>query len=267
MRCCMSIAGSDCSGGAGIQADLKTFAANGVYGTSVITSVVAENTNRVLSVWDMDIKAIEDQIDAVFEDIPIDAVKLGMLKSAPVMHAVAKKLLQYKATPVVTDPVMHAKDGCALVERTALAAMRETLIPLTFLLTPNIPEAQVLSGMQIETQTDMQKAAEKLWRMGAANVLVKGGHLPGDPTDVLFDGERFSIFKAKRIVTPNTHGTGCTLSSAIAAGLARGMDVKTAVQHGKHYVTQAILHALPIGKGHGPTHHFYAFYDRKGVFK
>ena len=263
----MSIAGSDCSGGAGIQADLKTFAANGVYGTSVITSIVAENTNRVLSVWEMDVKAIEDQIDAVFEDIPIDAVKLGMLKSAPVMCAVAQKLSQYQATLVVTDPVMHAKSGRALVEKAALATMRETLIPLTFLLTPNIPEAQVLSGVQIETQADMQRAAEKLWRMGAANVLVKGGHLPGAPTDVLFDGKCFSIFRAKRVATPNTHGTGCTLSSALAAGLARGMDVKTAVQHGKHYVTQAILHALPIGKGHGPTHHFYAFYDRKGVFK
>ena len=125
----------------------------------------------------------------------------------------------------------------------------------------------MLSGVQIETQADMQRAAEKLWRMGAANVLVKGGHLPGAPTDVLFDGKCFSIFRAKRVATPNTHGTGCTLSSAIAAGLARGMDVKTAVQHGKDYVTQAILHALPIGKGHGPTHHFYAFYERKGVFK
>lgn len=253
----MSIAGSDCSGGAGIQADLKTFAAHGTYGMSVIVSVVAENTQRVLSVCDMEPSVIGEQIDAVFEDIRVDGVKIGMLSGAEQMRMVARKLRQYRPHGVVLDPVMVAKGGCALMHPDALQTLKEELLPLTEVLTPNLPEAEAIVGMTIETLQDRRRAAEKMYRMGAKNVLLKGGHLSGEAEDLLFDGERFTAFTHQRVNTKNTHGTGCTLASAIAANLALEMSVTEAVRAAKEYVTGAIEHALSIGKGHGPTNHFY----------
>ena len=263
----MTIAGSDCSGGAGIQADLKTFAAHGAYGMSVIVSVVAENTSRVLSIQDIMPKIIADQIDAVFEDIEVDGVKIGMLSGVEQMKIVAEKLRYYRPHGMVLDPVMVAKGGCALMHPDALETLKKELLPLAFVLTPNIPEAEAITGMKIQTVEDRKAAAVCMEHMGSKNVLIKGGHLQGDAEDILFDGKVFYSFKTERIQTKNTHGTGCTLSSAIAANLANGMDVPGAVQAAKDYITTAIQHALPIGKGHGPTNHFYTLYKNGGLIK
>lgn len=255
----LTIAGSDCSGGAGIQADLKTFAAHGAYGMSVITSVVAENTQRVISIRDLDPKLIRDQLDAIFEDIPVDGVKVGMLSTTTAMRVVADALERYKPPKPVIDPVMMAKDGAALMRPDALAALTAEIIPKAYVLTPNIPEAEVIAGTKIQSIDDMRKAAKAIFNVGARNVLVKGGHLPGGAEDILFNGSQFYIFKNERINTKNTHGTGCTFSSAIAANLASGMAITDAVAKAKEYITLAIRHALPIGKGHGPTNHFVCF--------
>lgn len=263
MKNLLTIAGSDCSGGAGIQADLKTFAAHGTYGMSVIVSVVAENTCRVLSVRDLEPQSIADQIDAVFEDIRVDGVKIGMLSGAEQMRAVAGKLRQYRPRGVVLDPVMVAKGGCALMRPDALGTLKAELLPLAFVLTPNVPEAEAITGEPARTPKERRRAAETIFRMGVKNVLIKGGHLSGDAEDLLFDGREFRVFTTRRIETKNTHGTGCTLSSAIAANLANGMDAPEAVRAAKEYVTAAIEHAVPIGRGHGPTNHFY-FMNRKG---
>ncbi len=260
----MSIAGSDCSGGAGIQADLKTFAAYGVYGMSVITSVVAENTSHVIRSQNITPDIIEDQMDAVFEDIGADAVKVGMLPSSACMEAVARQLRKYQPRNIVVDPVMIAKGGSPLMQPNAVDTLICEILPLADLLTPNIPEACRISGLPIETPADQKRAAEKIAGMGVKAVLVKGGHARGDAEDVLFDGIRFYSFRAGRIPTKNTHGTGCTLSSAIAANLALGLDLSEAVAEAKDYVTTAILHALPLGKGCGPTNHFYQLY-RNGL--
>ena len=230
MKKVLSIAGSDCSGGAGIQADLKTFSAHGVFGMSVIVSVVAENTSRVIDIQDITPDMIEKQIDAVFEDIEVDAVKIGMLSTPECMKAVAKKLLQYKPQNVVIDPVMYAKNGCPLMNSTAVSTLIDTVIPLADVLTPNIPEAEKIADMQISTVSDMEAAARK-------------------------------IYEKSRIDTNNTHGTGCTFSSAIASQLAKGKSVPLAVESAKAYVTMAIEHSLAIGKGCGPTHHFYELYQ------
>lgn len=264
MKTCLAIAGSDCSGGAGIQADLKAFSANHAFGMSVIASVVAENTSRVLSIYDLPVSVVESQIDAVFEDITVDAVKVGMLSNAQIMNAAARRLKKYRPPVIVLDPVMTAKGGSALMEPRALAVLKEELVPLCTLITPNIPEAQEITGDIIHSPEDMKRAAVKIKEMGAACVLIKGGHLSGDALDILYDGTMFYEFRQKRIETKNTHGTGCTLSSAIAANLANGMCMKDAAGRAKDYVTQAIRHALPIGKGHGPTNHFYEFYQMKG---
>ena len=252
MKTALTIAGSDCSGGAGIQADLKTFSANGVFGMSVIVSVVAENTSRVISVEDISPEMIKNQIDAVFEDIEVDAVKVGMLSSEICMKAVAEKLRRYKPKYTVIDPVMVAKGGHALMKPEALEALKTEVIPLAYVLTPNIPEAETITEMSIESQEDVQEAAKKIYSLGAKNVLIKGGHLSGDAIDLLYDGKSF--------YTKNTHGTGCTFSSAIAANLANGLTLNKAVEKAKTYITTAIEHSLPIGKGHGPTNHFYELY-------
>jgi hydroxymethylpyrimidine/phosphomethylpyrimidine kinase len=280
MRKALSIAGSDCSGGAGIQADLKTFSAHGVFGMSVVVSVVAENTSRVIAIQDVTPDMIENQIDAVFEDIEVDAVKIGMLSSPDCMKAVAGRLRRYKPKNVVVDPVMYAKNGCPLMAPDATDALAETIIPLADVLTPNIPEAEKIAGTSIgDGDTPwieaMENLAERIYRLGCKNVLVKGGHASGGrapegcasedrAVDVLFDGSRFFHFDAPRIDTKNTHGTGCTYSSAIASNLALGMEMKEAIERAKAYVTTAIRHSLPIGKGHGPTHHFYDLY-RNGL--
>lgn len=260
MKKVLSIAGSDCSGGAGIQADLKTFSAHGVFGMSVIVSVVAENTSRVIDIQDITPDMIEKQIDAVFEDIEVDAVKIGMLSTPECMKAVAKKLLQYKPQNVVIDPVMYAKNGCPLMNPTAVSTLIDTVIPLADVLTPNIPEAEKIADMQISTVSDMEAAARKIYAMGCKAIVVKGGHHIGNAVDVLFDGENFYHFETSRIDTKNTHGTGCTFSSAIASQLAKGKSVPLAVESAKAYVTMAIEHSLAIGKGCGPTHHFYELY-------
>lgn len=266
MKKVLTIAGSDCSGGAGIQADLKTFSAHGVFGMSVIVSVVAENTSRVIDIQDITPDMIEKQIDAVFEDIGADAVKVGMLSSPRCMEAVARKLRQYRPRYVVIDPVMVAKNGCALMKPEAMDTLIRVIIPLANVLTPNIPEAEKITGLKIDDVAGMEEAARKIHRMGSQNVLVKGGHAAGDALDVLFDGEQMYHFSAPRIDTKNTHGTGCTYSSAIASNLALGMATPDAVREAKQYVTTAIQHALDIGKGNGPTHHFYDLY-RNGLRK
>lgn len=261
MKKVLSIAGSDCSGGAGIQADLKTFSAHGVFGMSVIVSVVAENTSRVIDIQNVTPDMIEKQIDAVFEDIEVDAVKIGMLSTPECMKAVAAKVKQYKPENVVIDPVMYAKNGCPLMEPTAVSTLIETIIPLADVLTPNIPEAEKKADMQISTVSDMETAAKKIHSMGCKSVVVKGGHHIGNAVDVLFDGRNFYHFETARIDTKNTHGTGCTFSSAIASQLAKGKSVPDAVKAAKTYVTMAIEHSLAIGKGCGPTHHFYELYQ------
>lgn len=258
---CLTIAGSDCSGGAGIQADLKAFSAHGCYGASVITSVVAENTSRVISVFNIPVREIKLQIDAVFEDVEIDAVKLGMLPTAEIIEAVAEKLRQYKPEHIVCDPVMVATSGDALSESGVGKAFTKYMFPLADLLTPNIPEAEALSGIEIHSLDDMRRAAGIITDNGARNVLIKGGHLFGDAEDILFDGANTERFTSKRVDSPNTHGTGCTLSSAIAANLALGNDLKNAVRLAKTYVTEAIENSYTVGKGHSPVHHFYKLWS------
>lgn len=260
MKTALSIAGSDCSGGAGIQADIKTMSALGVFGMSVIVSVVAENTSRVISIEDISPKVIADQIDAIFEDIKVDAIKVGMLSSPACMQTVASKLKEYRPKHIVIDPVMYAKNGCPLMQEESIDTLISTVIPLASLLTPNIPEAEKIANMEIKTVEDMQEAAKRIVDLGASAVLVKGGHYIGDAKDILYDGKKYYSFIQKRIDTKNTHGTGCTLSSAIASYLALGEDLTSAVEKAKIYVTGAIENALEIGKGCGPTNHFFSFH-------
>ena len=265
MKTALSIAGSDCSGGAGIQADIKTFSALGVFGMTVVTSVVAENTFRVTDFQDIRPDIIKKQIDDVFVDIPPDAVKIGMLSCKDTMLAVAEKLRQWKPRNVVVDPVMYAKNGCALMEPSAIETLIAEVVPLADVVTPNIPEAEKLTSMEIKTRDEMRQAAKLIRSMGCRAVVVKGGHCEGDAKDILFDGESFYEFSSPRIDTKHTHGTGCTLSSAIAANLALGNSVFRAVETAKEYITVAIAHAPKLGKGSGPTHHFYEMY--KSYFK
>lgn len=260
MKNVLSIAGSDCSGGAGIQADLKTFSAHGVFGMSVIVSVVAENTSRVIDIQDILPDMIGKQIDAVFEDIETDAVKVGMLSTPDCMKAVARKLQEYTPRNIVIDPVMYAKNRYPLMKPTAVDTLIERIVPLADILTPNIPEAERIAGMQIATVAQMETAARIIHGMGCKSVVVKGGHHIGNAVDVLFDGENIYHFETTRIDTKNTHGTGCTFSSSIASNLAKGMNMQKAVEQAKAYVTMAIEHSLAIGKGCGPTNHFYNLY-------
>ncbi len=258
MRCILSIAGSDSGAGAGIQADLKTMAALGVYGLTAITAVTAQNTLGVRAFQVLDRHLVEAQIDAVMEDFPVAAVKTGMLGNAEVVEAVAEKMRQHRVTRLVVDPVMVAKSGDALLEEEARRALAKDLLPLALLVTPNIPEAEVLSGISIQTLAAMKKSARLIRRQGPRFVLVKGGHLEDSEelTDVLFDGEQYCFYRAPRVQTRNTHGTGCTFASAIAAYRALGYNVPTAVKHARSYL-QAILHAgLQLGRGKGPMDHF-----------
>jgi len=257
----LSIAGSDCSGGAGIQADLKAFAAHGVFGMSAVTSVVAENTFGVIEYQDIRPDIIEKQIDAVFEDIPPDAVKIGMLSCREAMLAVAGKLREWKPQNVVIDPVMYAKNGTPLMEPSAVETLIREVVSLSDLLTPNIPEAEKLTGLEIKTQDDMEQAARLIHAMGCRAVVVKGGHYIGEHAiDILFDGREFHRYPAVRVDTKHTHGTGCTFSSAIAANLALGHAPSQAVGQAKEYINAAIANAPGLGKGSGPTHHFYEMY-------
>ncbi len=260
MKTALSIAGSDCSGGAGLQADIKTMSSLGVFGMSVVVAVVAENTSRVISILDVEPKMIKDQIDSIFEDIQVDAVKIGMLSTPVSIAAVYEKLVEYKPKNIVVDPVMYAKNGCALMPPSSIDSLLSTIVPLATVITPNIPEAECIAKMEIKTIDDMKTACKIIHNLGVPNVLVKGGHYDGDATDILYDGANFYSFVTERINTKNTHGTGCTLSSAIASYLAKGEDIVTAVKLAKDYVTEAIRYSLEIGKGNGPTNHFWKFY-------
>lgn len=260
MKKALTIAGSDSGGGAGIQADLKTFSALGVYGMSVITAITAQNTLGVFGVGEVSVPLIAAQIDAIATDIGADAVKTGMLSSASVIEIVAQKVKEHQLAPLVVDPVMISKSGHPLLAPEAITSLKEKLIPLATLLTPNLPEAEALTGMQIRTEAEMQKAAQQLCALGCQAVLVKGGHLPGAALDVLYDGSSYYTFSAKRINQKHTHGTGCTLSAAITSFLAREKALVEAVKEGKAYLTAALKQGLAIGQGIGPVNHFHAFY-------
>ena len=258
MKRVMTIAGSDSGGGAGIQADLKAFAANGVHGTSAITAITAQNTVRVADVLALPPTLVASQIDAIIEDIGADAVKTGMLPNAAIIDMVARKVAEHGIAALVVDPVMVTSSGARLLEDDAVDAIRGALMPLATLVTPNTREAAVLTGSAVETPDDMRRAARSLAEStGARAVLVKGGHLDGPATDVLYDGSEFAEFTERRIDTTSNHGTGCTLASTIAANLAKGADLRAAVASAKAYVTNAMRAATPIGAGHGPLNHFY----------
>ena len=261
----LTIAGSDSGGGAGIQADLKTFAANACYGMSVITALTAQNTQGVSGIHAVPVDFVARQLDAVLSDIGADVVKVGMLFSPELIETVARKLREYRVTRIVLDPVMVAQSGDKLLQDDAVDALKTHLIPMAEILTPNIPETSVLLGRRITVAGEMHAAAMELSELGCPNVLVKGGHLEGeDSDDCLFvrEGQRIVRFPGTRVETRNNHGTGCTLSSAIAAWIARGDDVEAAVRHAKEYITGAIRGgaAYRIGHGHGPVHHFFRFW-------
>ncbi|MBT8340538.1 MAG: bifunctional hydroxymethylpyrimidine kinase/phosphomethylpyrimidine kinase [Desulfatitalea sp.] len=259
----LTIAGSDSCGGAGIQADLKTFQALGVYGMSAITAVTVQNTQKVAAIHPVPAQLVHDQIVCLFDDITIQAVKIGMVASVELIEAIAAALSSVQRPPVVLDPVMIAKSGFALLAADARQALVRHLFPLADVVTPNLHEAEILTGNAIADEAQMRDAARHMISLGARRGVVKGGHLQGrQAVDIVFDGNRFKSLVARRVATGNTHGTGCTFSSAIAAHLARGMPFFQAVEQAKAYVTGAIAHALAIGKGHGPTHHFWDLYAR-----
>jgi len=255
----LTIAGSDSGGGAGIQADLKAMEANGVFGTSVLTAVTAQNTQAVTMSYDLPSRIISAQIDAVATDFDIRATKTGMLSSSDIIQTVAAKVDAHDLYPFVVDPVMISKSGFKLLKDDAIGTLRGVLLPMATILTPNVHEAAYLTGEEILSVDDARRSAELLYEMGPEFVLVKGGHLNETPEalDLLYDGESFRTYSARRVKTENTHGTGCTYASAIAAHLAKGKDIPAAVEHAKRYVTAAIQHALDLGEGHGPTNHFF----------
>ena len=257
----MTIAGSDSGGGAGIQADLKTFAALGVYGASTLTAITAQNTVGVTAVHEIPTDVITAQIDAVLSDIGADAVKTGMLSSGAIIECVVEALKNHGVRQLVVDPVMVAKSGDSLLREDAVDTLRTRLLPLAAVVTPNIPEAEALTETKIVSDADVRRAAEAIVAMGARSVVVKGGHREGPATDLFYDGSDFREFTAPRIDTVNTHGTGCTFASAVAAGLARGMTVTESVALAKNYVTEAIRTSFPIGQGHGPLNHFYKLWE------
>jgi hydroxymethylpyrimidine/phosphomethylpyrimidine kinase len=253
----LTIAGSDSGGGAGIQADLKTFAAFGVYGTSVLTAITAQNTVGVTAVQDVALDVIAAQMDAVLSDFKVNAAKTGMLSSAPIVEVVAEKVRQWKIPSLVVDPVMVAKSGDHLLRPDAVDALRTCLLPLARVSTPNIPEAEVLAGMTIRTEEEREEAARRIAALGPDIVIVKGGHLEGPPVDLVWDGSTMRRLSAPRIDTTSTHGTGCTFSAAITALLSLRWTPEEAILEAKEYVTGAIRHAEGLGHGHGPLNHLY----------
>ena len=263
VRKVLTIAGSDSGAGAGIQADLKTFAALGVYGTSAITAITAQNTVGVTEIFALSPKLVAAQIDAVIGDIGAHALKTGMLANAGIIAIVAEKIREHRLKNFVIDPVMVAKSGDVLLRREAIAALRSALIPLATVVTPNIPEAEELTGIRLTGAKETQQAARRIIDMGARSVVIKGGHLKGPATDLFFDGKTFRELRSPRIRTRHTHGTGCTFSAAIAAYLARGEEVPEAVSRAKKFITQAIRQGFAVGTGHGPTHHFYDFWGKR----
>jgi hydroxymethylpyrimidine/phosphomethylpyrimidine kinase len=254
----LTVAGSDSGGGAGIQADLKTFSAFRVFGMSVLTAVTAQNSVGVTGVHNLPPEFVARQLDAVLEDFGADAVKLGMLSTAPIIQAVADRLRAHGQARIVLDPVMIAKAGDALLQPEARAALIDAVLPLAELVTPNLHEASVLAGMPVTTEADMEQAARRIHARGPRHVLVKGGHLKDSATDVLWDGRTLTRFAGERVDSTNTHGTGCTLSAAIAAGLAHGRPLTDAIREAKAYVTAAIREGFAAGHGVGVLRHFVA---------
>lgn len=263
IKTALTVAGSDSSGGAGIQADLKTMLANGVYGMSAITALTAQNTIGVTAISEVTPEFLGQQIDAVFTDIFPDAVKTGMVANTKLIEVIADRLAFYGAKNIVVDPVMVATSGARLISEEAIAVLKEKLLPIATLVTPNIPEAEVLSGMKITDKSDMEKTAEMICKEYGCSVLLKGGHRINDANDLLYENGEMTWFKGVRVNNPNTHGTGCTLSSAIASNLAKGYDLKTAVKLAKEYISGALSAMLDLGKGSGPLHHgFYCETDK-----
>ena len=259
MKTALTIAGSDSSGGAGIQADLKTMLANGVYGMSAITALTAQNTMGVTDISEVTPHFLSQQIDAVFTDIFPDAVKIGMTANDTLIGVIAERLSFYKARNIVVDPVMIATSGARLISENAVEMLKEKLLPIATVVTPNIPEAEVLSGMKILNGTDMETAAKIISERYGCCVLLKGGHRINDANDLLYENGEATWFEGVRINNPNTHGTGCTLSSAIASNLAKGYDLKQSVQLAKEYISGALSAMLDLGKGSGPMNHGYLF--------
>lgn len=258
LKTALTIAGSDCSGGAGIQADLKTMTMNGVYAMSAITALTAQNTTGVTAIQESTPDFLKQQIDAIFEDIFPDAVKIGMVSSSELIHVIAKRLRYYKATNIVVDPVMVATSGSSLMKTDAVQTLIEELLPLAILVTPNIPEAEILSDLKIHSKEDMLNAAKCIGDTYGCAVLLKGGHSINDANDLLYANGELIWFEGKRIDNPNTHGTGCTLSSAIASNLAKGFTLSESVQKAKAYISDALAGMLDLGKGSGPMDHAFS---------
>ena len=263
MKKALSIAGSDSCGGAGIQADIKTMTLNGVYAMSAVTALTAQNTTGVRDIMEASPRFLEQQLDAVFEDIYPDAVKIGMVSSADLIRVIAAKLRQYQARNIVVDPVMVATSGARLIQEEAIQTLTKELLPLATVVTPNVPEAEILAGMEIHTKEDMEPAARKIGDSFGCAVLLKGGHSVNDANDLLYAQGVCRWFEGKRIDNPNTHGTGCTLSSAIAANLAKGFPLEQAVKRSKDYISGALAAMLDLGAGSGPMNHAF---DLQGEF-
>lgn len=257
MKTVLTIAGSDCSGGAGIQADIKTIAAHGLYAMSVITALTAQNTTGVSSVSDVSPEFVKMQIDAVFTDIYPDAVKIGMVSNIEIIDVIVERLKYYNAKNIVVDPVMVATSGSKLLKDEAIEAVKNKLIPLADIITPNTSEAEVLSNMAIESQLDMETSAKFISKMLNGAVLIKGGHIGENSNDLIFIEDQYHWINGKRVNNPNTHGTGCTLSSAIACNLALGLSIKESVSNAKDYITGALEDGLNLGEGSGPLNHMY----------
>lgn len=264
MYTALTIAGSDSSGGAGIQADLKTMTANGVYGMSVITALTAQNTTGVQGIFEVTPEFLRAQIDSVFTDIRPDAVKIGMVSSSALIRVIAQSLRDYEAQKIVVDPVMVATSGAKLISDDAVQTLKEELLPLATVLTPNIPEAEVLAQMEISSEADMETAAKQIVQQYGCAVLCKGGHSLNDANDLLCWKDGMQWIRGRRIDTENTHGTGCTLSSAIASNLAKGMELPEAVRRAKAYISGALAAGLNLGKGSGPMNHAFAIDGRYG---
>ena len=264
MRTALSIAGRDSSGGAGIQADLKTMTMNGVFAMTAITALTAQNTTGVTGIFEVTPDFLKEQINQVFDDIRPDAVKIGMVASSPLIEAIAERLTFYKAENIVVDPVMVATSGAKLLEDDAVETLVNKLIPLSTVITPNIPEAEILSGMTITNEEEMIEAAKYINEKYNCAVLLKGGHSINDANDLLYSDEKVTWFKGKRIDNPNTHGTGCTLSSAIASNLAKGFTLEESVKRAKDYISGALAAMLDLGKGSGPMNHAF---DLTGEYK
>lgn len=257
MKTALTIAGSDSCGGAGIQADIKTMTMNGVYATSAITALTAQNTTGVTGIMEVTPEFLMEQIDDVFNDIRPDAVKIGMVSSSELIKAIADRLKYFNAVNIVVDPVMVATSGSRLINEDAIATLKGDLLPIADIITPNIPETEVLSGISVQTENDMIKASEIISNTYNCAVLCKGGHSINDANDLLYENGEYRWFEGKRIDNPNTHGTGCTLSSAIAANLAKGFDMQSSVQRAKDYISGALSDMLDLGQGSGPMNHMF----------